>query len=225
MHASRNRLLLAAYIDFLVFSSFVYVLSFLLGTMTSSAYLEVAIGIGASIVAYFVQRMSIGRVFLSISPDGFVPKNLMRRETYLTMFLATLFVLDGTKQIVRWTQFSSWPFFGFIPEGATYVILSFLFGGLFVVAGHWLYKLDVRGLFLAVALVLVQLFSFLASTGLLGDIIAKRVMDRRQIQGIPGREGEVEFLQSMMVPALIVIAGMILIVLILHRRRFERRAS
>jgi hypothetical protein len=224
MHASRKRLLLAAYIDFLFFSSFVYVLSFLLGTLTSSALVEIAIGIGASTVAYFVAWMSIGRAFLSISPNGLVPEKLKRRETYLTMFLATLFVLDGTKQIVRWTQFSAWPFFGFIPEGATYVILSLLSGSLFVVAGNWLYKLDVRGLFVAVALVVVQLFSFLASTSLLNDIIAKRAIERREIQGMPVRDGEVEFLQSMMVPAVIVFAGIILIALILQRKRFDQGA-
>jgi hypothetical protein len=218
--ASRKRLLLSVYIDFLFYTSVIYIAGYWLALSGHKYGGAEKIAFVFSVLLW--KKKSLGRVFLGISDDYYLSEDLKNRETFLLMALATIFVLDGTKQIVRWTQFSAWPFFGFIPESFSYVAISFLSGGLSILAGFWLYKLDIRGLYLSAVIVLMQLFSMILSHEYFNGVIAQKIIERRAIQGIAVREGEVEFLQQFLTPAIIIFAGLFLLILFFYRKRFYK---
>lgn len=69
---------------------------------------------------------SVGNLFLGIDKDsGTVNPNIFERENWLTILLGVLLILEGTKQLVRWTQMVvSQPSFGFFPDDLTQIIAA-----------------------------------------------------------------------------------------------------
>ena len=118
--ASRKRRLLAIYVDFVLFSA-VYgvahhfaeeLLSGNVYKLLGFALLEACLLLG--------WKRSVGLHFLSIrrAEEGklLVDPAIYQRESWLTIFLGVLLLLDGSKAFVRWTTFAvPRPSFGILP--------------------------------------------------------------------------------------------------------------
>jgi len=216
MHASRKRLLLSWYIDFLFFMTLWDLLTYLFRPDEVVPYwipIVVFVVIRAVISKYIG---TIGRNFMSIDKHtSIVSLNILRRENWLTIFLGVLFILEGTKHIVRWTQtLVSQPWFGFFPNEAAQIAIHIVYGLLSVLAGYWFLKLNIKGFILGVGLALLGLISYLLSWKLWDPVVEQMVLKRKEVQGLPVRDGDVEMMQALM-PEGIVLATMAMLVAML----------
>lgn len=214
---------LSWYIDFLFFMTLWGMLSYFLG-------FEGGLPFWVPYLIFIVIRAvsgkyigSIGYQFLGIDKEsGTVSQNVFERETWLTMLLGVLFILEGTKQLVRWTQmFVPMPFFGLVPGDSAQVLIHIVLGVSSVLAGYWFLKLNIKGLYLGVSLALVSIVSDVLSWNLWDPAVAQMVIARRELQGRPVREGEIEFMQSLSPEAMLVAAGLAIIAMLLSYKRFK----
>ena len=103
--ASKKRRLLSLYIDFLLFMTLWGILSYYLAPDGNMPFWlpYIAFVVARTLLTKFYG--SIGDSFLSIDRDSFcVDDDIYRRENWLSILLGLLFILEGTKQLVRWTQ-------------------------------------------------------------------------------------------------------------------------
>jgi hypothetical protein len=220
--ATIKRHLLASYIDLLFASVAVYLLAYFFAVEGwLGGYGIYLPSTGFAIVARTLPRLAIGRRFLSISDTGFVDRALVDRGSFWLMLLATLFVLDGTKQLVRWTEFTSWPVLGQQLQSSYQPFVAFALGLLSICAGYWVFKLDWRGFWLALALLGFGLLNALMSWSLMNDVVAQRTIERRAIQGISIRAGEIEFMQFVATPGLLIFGCLLIMIILWHRQRFK----
>jgi hypothetical protein len=208
--ASKKRIILAIYLDFILFMVF---WSFLNHLLFSDRVLSFWLALGIFSLLEFVSIKifgSIGMVFLSIDESHQVDPDINKRENWLTILLGVLFILEGTKQLVRWIdQPVHWPIFGMVPDQNIQIILSILGGLLFLVAGYLFLKLKPAGILLGLVLVIGIIVSSIISWSLWDETVAKMVIARRELQGLPVRDGEIEFMQTLM-PEGIVAAAVII---------------
>lgn len=221
--ASKKRLVLSWYLDFLFFMTLWGILAYFLsfeGSLPFWAPYLIFIVIRAISGKYIG---SIGYLFLGIDKEsGTVSQRVFERETWLTMLLGVLFVLEGTKQLVRWTQmFVPMPFFGLVPGDITQVLIHIVLGAASVLAGYWFLKLNIKGLYLGVSLALVSIVSDILSWNLWDPAVEQMVVARRELQGRPVREGEIEFMQSLSPEAMLVVAGLAIVAMLLSYKRFK----
>ncbi|MEH6347120.1 MAG: hypothetical protein V7785_18635 [Bermanella sp.] len=222
--ASKKRLLLAWYIDFLFFMT-------LWGLLTYFLSLENSLPIWAPYLTFLVVRTvatkfvgSIGYSFLSIDKDSLsVNQDIFSKENWLTILLGVVLLLEGTKQLVRWTQmFVSQPAFGFFPDESTQVLIHLVFGVLSILAGYWFLKLDIRGFMVGMGVASMNLISDGLSWKLWDPIVEKMIVSRREVEGLPVREGEIEMMQSFMPEGLVVFAIVSIIAMLISYPKFKR---
>ncbi len=166
---------------------------------------------------------SIGSIFMSIDRNNLCVKgDVFNRENWLTILLGVLLVLEGTKQLVRWMQtFVAQPAFGFFPDESTQIIIHLVFGCLLVVAGYWFLKLDIRGLMVGMVVGLLSITSDLLSWELWGPVVEQMVITRREVQGLPVREGEIEIMQSLMPLGSVIAVVVVVVAMAFSYRRFK----
>lgn len=142
--ASKKRLLLAIYLDFLMFMVVWGLANVMVGG--EAHFMAGAIVFIAVRFATWKLGASPGQYFLSIGRDRLVDANVYDRETWLTMLLGAVFVLEGSKLLVNWTQgIVSEPFFGSLPGETAQVRIDMLSGILLVVVGFLYFKLRALG--------------------------------------------------------------------------------
>jgi hypothetical protein len=221
--ASKKRLLLSWYIDFLFFMT-------LWGLLSYFMKLEDSVPFWAPYVIFLVVRAvtskfigSIGYNFLSIDKNSVsVNQDILRRENWLSILLGVLLILEGTKQLVRWTQmFVSQPAFGFFPDETTQIIIHLVFGALSILAGYWFLKLDIKGFIAGIGVALLNLISDGLSWKLWDPVVEQMILKRREVQGLPVRDGEIEMMQSLMPEGIFVVAIVGLIAMIITYPRFK----
>ena len=221
--ASKKRLLLAWYIDFLFFMT-------LWGLLTYFLSLENSLPIWAPYLTFLIVRTlatkfigSIGYSFLSIDKDNLsVNPNILSRENWLSILVGVVLLLEGTKQLVRWTQmFVSQPAFGFFPDESTQIFIHLLFGVFSILAGYWFLKLDIRGFIAGMAVTIASLISDGLSWKLWDPVIEKMIISRREVEGLPVREGEIEIMQSLMPEGLVVFAAVSMIAMLVSYPKFK----
>ncbi len=221
--ASKKRLLLAWYIDFLFFMT-------LWGLLTYFLSLENSLPIWAPYLTFLIVRTlatkfigSIGYSFLSIDKDNLsVNPNILSTENWLSILVGVVLLLEGTKQLVRWTQvFVSQPAFGFFPDESTQVLIHLLFGVFSILAGYWFLKLDIRGFIAGMAVTIASLISDGLSWKLWDPVIEQMVLSRREVEGLPVREGEIEMMQSLMPEGLVVFAVVSMIAMLISYPKFK----
>jgi hypothetical protein len=136
--------------------------------------------------------------------------------------MGVLFILEGTKQLVRWTQiFVPQPAFGFFPDDLTQVLIHIVFGISSILAGYWFLKLNIKGLYLGVSVAIVHVTSDALSWKLWDPVVEKMVVARSELQGIPVRDGEVAFMQSLFPEGLLLAAGLAIIAMLFTYKRFR----
>lgn len=235
--ARRRRLLLAAYIDFSLFSvawglvlfsiqlafpaiselprvtkwvvfSILEVMLLRLGTWSPGAQL-----LGIRFVPVREHAAPIDRLWQGHVPH--VSRRIKERESWYTLLLATWTLNEGCKSLIRWTLWNPpVPFFGQPTDEIVSTIIFLVSGICEILIAVWLYRVDIRAVVFGIPYNLIQLVSAALSWDLWDAWVAEMIVRRREFQGIPVREGEIESMQSL-TPELVVAAGAIGIVLLL----------
>ncbi len=222
--ASRKRLALSWYIDFLFFMSLWSLLAYFLSPAAGLPFwLPYAVFVVTrAVLSRFTG--SVGYVCLSIDRHNMqVNEIILSRESWLSILLGVLLILEGTKQLVRWTQlFVSQPAFGFFPDETMQIVIHVVTGGLLILAGYWILKLDIRGLVLGAGVMLLNILSDVLSWTLWDPVIEEMVIRRREFQGVPVRDGEVEMMQLLMPEGMMVFAAVIIIAMAFSYPRFKK---
>lgn len=163
---------------------------------------------------------SPGMHMLSIDRAGCVDPHIYHRESWLTVLIGVLFILDGTKQLVRWMQIPVIkPLFGAVPTAEVDVAAYLAAGALYIATGYLSLKLKRAGLRLVIAAVGGTLVSCVLSWSLWDDWAAGMAPMRRALQELPVRANEVEFTQALMPEAIVVGASVVLIAVLATCRR------
>lgn len=186
----------------------------------------------AELIVFLIFRFVVGQLAMTpgqwmLAPAAEERLYAMESETgpvprqWPNLLAGTLFVLEGTKSMVRWLEMDRpIPFMGFVPEGAAQAAIGVGMGALFVVAGAGLLRIEPLGKYLAGVLVAITAISTALSWAMWDTLIERIVVARRTAQGVPVRPDEIEFMQNL-VPELFVIP-MVLFALLLLFCRTER---
>ena len=223
IEVTNKRLLLSWYLDFLFFMTVWGLLVY---------FLRIADGLPfwVPFMVFLALRKltsryidSIGYKCLSIDGDNMsVDRDIHVKETWLSITLGVLLILDGTKKLVRWTEmYVSQPTFGFFPDDTTQIVIHVVLGCVSILAGFWFFKLDIRGLVAGIAVALFELASALFSWDMWDPVVEQMVLVRREVQGLPVREGEVEFMQAVFPEGIVVFALIIIVAMVSTYPRFK----
>ena len=225
--ASKKRLFLSWYLDLLFFLS-------AWGLLAHAMKDNVAFPGWLPYVVFVVVRSLTGKLvgsigYRALSIDRATQKvnaAIYANESWLTMLIGVGFILEGTKQLVRWTtMYVPYPLFGAIPDDTTQIAVRVAFGLWAIVAGLGFLKLRPYGLFFGLSFLLVSLGSDLLSASLWDSVVAELVHVRRTTQGLPVREGEVEIMQALMPEALLLLTLALLVATASTYGRFKRHAE
>lgn len=225
--ASRKRLLLAVYIDYLFFTGLWEPIAW--GVRSQGFDLHWAVGLVAFValdwVAVRFLGTSPGSWALGIVRDTEVPtvRHMIRtREAWWTMLLGTFLVLEGSKNLVRWTQgLPPLPIFaGGSGEGA-FAVLSVL-GIANMAAGLLVLRCRAIGPFLALGVSALEGLAYAVSWPRVDSWIARRVEVRRALQGREVRADEIEFMQAIFPKLVVVFAAVAVVWILLAYVRFRR---
>lgn len=209
--------LLALYIDFIVIGTFValgnYVAGIALGYVSgigSDWYVE--IGVAAALTALArALGLSMGEALLGYALDE-VDSGVPRR-LWPNLVIGTFLILDGLKMVIRWSQLDvAVPVFGMIETTALKVAILIAMGVFSFFAGAMVLAFMPKSTLLALGSLALSALSLAVSWPVLSEAIARVQVARREAQGLPLREGEIEAMQSLL-PA--VSAGMLAVTVIL----------
>ncbi len=221
--ASKMRLLVSWYIDLLFFMTLWGLLSYFLRLNASiPSWVPYLLFIAIRAISEkFIG--SIGYLFLGINKETKkVNPNIYNRENWLTILLGVLLILEGTKQLVRWTQmFVPQPIFGFFPDHTTQITIHVLLGVSSILAGYWFLRLNIKGFYLAVSVAIVNIASVALSWSLWDPVVENMVLKRRELQGLPVRDGEIEFMQSLFPEGMLLAATLALVATLFTYKRFK----
>lgn len=225
MHvASKKRILLAWYIDLLLFSVSWNLLSYFLN-------LQIHLPIWSQYACFVVIQVialktigSAGHVFLGINlASGTVEPNTFQRESWLTILIGVLLILEGTKQMVKWTQFNMpIPAAGFHPHDFTQIAIHVAFGISAVTAGYWFLKLKIQGLYLGVFLCLFSMISNTLGWKLWNPVIANIITARRELQGRSFSDGGIEYMLQVMPEGRLIAVAVLIVAMLLTYKRFVK---
>ena len=218
--------LLSLYLDFILVNAFVTLASFFLGRawgyvagVGAPWYAE----IGLSVVLVGLARalgVSAGERLLAPARD--LADQEPRPRLWANLALGTFLLLDGLKQMVRWSQLDAvLPVFGLTETTPLKAALLLAMGALYLAAGALVLRFAPRARLAALAVLAVSTLSLVLSWRVLPDAIARVQAARRELQGLPLREGEVEAMQAML--PWLAAGGLVLILLLLALSR-ERQA-
>jgi hypothetical protein len=220
--ASKKRIFLAWYLDFILFMVFWSLLNHFL---FSGSELPFWMGLFIFGLLEFVCIKffgSIGMGFLSVDGSHQVDPDINKRENWLTILLGVLFILEGTKKLVRWIDLSvPHPIFGVFLDPNIQIIVNILTGLLFLVVGYFFLKLKPASIWLGLIIVLGTIVSCVLSWSLWDETVARLVMERRELQSLPVREGEIEFMQALMPEGFVVAAVLFGLGILISYKRFS----
>ncbi len=233
--ASKKRLLLSAYIDYL----YVSVLWTFLGYTLTSFFTDISalpplgrwLLFGAyELLIFKFNFPSIGAKFLSIgkfkyqafdkagktitSHLSLVNSWIKANESWCSMIVALLFLTDGTKSLVRWMMWTPpMPFFGMQTSAQASIIIYLVIGAVEIGISFYLFRLNMRGFFIGYPYLILTSLSTLMSWNLWDSFAEEMVIRRKTYQGLPVKEDEIEFFQSIMPEAILIYLAMLLIAL------------
>lgn len=218
--ASRKRILLALYLDLILFMVPWGWANYLL----RDGELHFGVGVLVFAVIRFATRRlgaSPGMHMLSVGRDRTVDPMILARENWLTMLLGALFVLQGAKQLVNWIYVDvPEPFFGFMPGQTAQVAIHLSAGILLVSIGYLYFKMVRQGFWLAALAVSGSLVSCVVSWSHWMQTVPEMAIARRALQGRVVSEQELEFMRAVMPIGFVVLYGVILVAVLVTSRRF-----
>jgi hypothetical protein len=199
---SRKRQLLAIYIDFLVFRAVYQPVAWTIRSTVPVDSWLVTLTVFAVLrgVAWALRLMLPGQWALGTSPgdDATVKPHVLERERWWTVAAGTLLVLEGSKNLVRWTQgLPVEPLLG--PAAPSWMAITAItiLGGLNVVAGLMVLRTKAVGAMIGIGVLCVEALAAMIHKDDFREWAGQAVVARRALQGLPVREGEVEMMQTM----------------------------
>ncbi len=237
--ASWKRILLAAYIDYLIFSVFWEVVWHFIGPSEGPFLLKFLFFTMFELLSFW-RIGSPGQYFVSIysseqewrmsqfrynpaSSRLLVSPEIFNNESWLTILLGILFILDGSKECVRWTMWTpATPYFGLEPNFVTSIIISVIFGVVYIYIGYLLLKLKRSGFIAGIGTLIIYIVSIVLSWKYWDDYVTKYVIQKRAFQNLPVREGEIEMMKMIMPEGVIIFSIIILFVLLLVGKKLSR---
>lgn len=220
--ATTRRVLLAWYLDFLLYSVVATLASYSASWLFGTTWTAQLIGfvLVRSIFSRFIETP--GMMLLGIRRDGTRDAVTFQHESWLTMLIGTLFILDGAKRAIRWTQYDrALPDFGVLPDETGQMVFSLAWGIAFITAGCLILRMHASGLWLGIVLSAAGLVSVALSWPLWDAAIAQEMTARRALQGRTIGAEEIEFIQRFVPHALFAVNLALLAVLATMRRRFR----
>jgi hypothetical protein len=231
---SRKRQLLAIYIDYLVFTAVYQPVAW---TIRSSAPVDnwlVALAVFAalrSLVAWALKLTTPGHWALGIHVGQvvLVEPSILERERWWTATAGALLVLEGSKNLVRWTQgLPVEPLLGLSsPQWLATTAITIL-GGLNIVAGLLVLRTRSVGAAIGMGVLGIEAVAAMVHRDDFRQWASQAVIARRTLQGLPVREGEVEMMQTLtatVLPAVIVIGVIWLLVIAMRFKGNNRLTS
>jgi hypothetical protein len=230
LRSSSKRNLLALYLDFVLFSAIFTPAAWLIkragGPEIAPMMSYVLFGL---VWIGFLRALGVspGRWAIGISrgPEAVVDGSILDRETWWTMLAGTLLVLEGSKNLVRWTQgLPPPPLLGEAgPEAAAFATVCVI-GLANVAAGIQTLRTNPLGAFVGAGIVALESAATILNRQAFRDWAEGSVTARRALQGIPVRHGEVEFMQdvaSMYLPIGLALGVVWLVAVAIHFQREE----
>lgn len=234
--ASRKRLVLAAYLDLVLFNTLAALAWRYVAPGQEPPWLKYAVFLGLEAALMLVVRWTpgewlmsvrqIARAWDAIEPGGksaapfLVNARVWKRESFWTAALGVFLIVDGAKEAVRWTMWTPpLPWFGtrLDPEWAMVSGLVSLALGALVLRVHAAAPLAVAGASAATAT------SVLMSWSLWPEFAQGMVTRRRAFQGLPVRPGEVELMQAALAWGVLAILAAQIVIVVAYRRRFTEK--
>jgi hypothetical protein len=223
--ASKKRMFLAWYLDFILFMALTRIATYFLLPSKELPFWMAFIVFVVVEVAANKTLGSPGMHMLSINRNREVDPSIFHRQNWLSILIGVFLILEGTKQLVRWTQFVvPKPFFGYLPDPFLQIILSIISGLILVATGYMFLKLNRFGLWLGLATAAGTVVSCMLSWQLWDQVVVEIVEARRECQGIPVRENEIEMMQLLMPEAIIIVAVISMVAMLFTAKQFKERA-
>jgi hypothetical protein len=204
---SRKRQILAVYIDYLVFTAFYQPVAWAIRSSVAADSWLVALAVFAVLrtLSWLLRLTSPGNWALGIHAGqvAAVDPHILERERWWTVTAGTLLVLEGSKNLVRWTQgLPVEPLLGpASPQWAATALISLL-GALNVTAGLLILRTRWSGAMVGIGVLVVEVAAAVVHRDEFRRWAGDAVIARRALQGLPVRDGEVEFMQMVFTTAL-----------------------
>ena len=192
---------LALYIDFIVIGTFValgnYFFALGFGYVAGVGpqwYFEVGAAAALTALARLL-GLSIGTALLDYALDEAEAGS--PRRLWPNLVVGTFLMLDGLKLMVRWSQVDvAVPVFGMIETTTLKVVILMVMGVISLIAGAMVLAFLPKARLAAAGSLVLSAISLAASWPVLSQAIASVQVARREAQGLPLREGEIEFMQA-----------------------------
>jgi hypothetical protein len=230
---SRKRHLLALYIDYLVFTAVYQPVAWALRSMApvDNWVVALAVFLGLRGVAWALKLVMPGQWALGIRAGevATVEPYILERERWWTATAGTLLVLEGSKNVVRWTQgLPVEPLLGLAsPEWMATTAITIL-GGLNVAAGLLVLRARSAGAVIGIGVLGAEALAAMIYREDFRQWAGQAVVARRELQGLPVREGEVEMMQSLtatVLPAVVTVGLIWLLVVAVRFKANDRLTS
>lgn len=227
MRPSRKRQLLALYIDYLVFTAFYQPIAWAVhsGVAAENWLVSLAIFVGLRGVAWALKVVLPGQWALGIQtgPVAEVNPRVLERERWWTATAGTLLVLEGSKNLVRWTQGPPVePLLGSATPQWIATMAITVFGALNILAGLLILRTQWVGAAIGIGVLGAEVLAAIVHREDFREWAAQAVIARRALQGIPVREGEIQMMQMLTATVLPVVTAVGVIWLLATAMRFKR---
>lgn len=196
---SRKRRLLALYIDFLVFTAVYQPIEWMIHSTEPAPNWVIALAIFAvlRLIAWVLRLVLPGDWALGIQSQPAMVLDQDHRERWWTMAAGTLLVLEGSKNLVRWTEgLPAEPLLGVATTQWMATLAISALGALNVLAGLLILRTRWTGAAIGVGVLSAELLAAVVHREGFREWAAQAVVARRALQGIPVREGEIQMLQA-----------------------------
>ncbi len=230
---SRKRQLLALYVDYLVFTAVYQPIAWVVRSTATLDHWLVALAVFAGLraVAWALKLWMPGQWALGIHTGqvALVESRILERERWWTATAGTLLVLEGSKNLVRWTQgLPVEPLLGLASPQWMALAAITIFGGLNVVAGLLILRTRLAGAVIGIGVLGAEVLAAMIHRDDFRQWAGQAVIARQSLQGVPLREGEVEIMQMLtatVLPAVIAVGVIWLLVVAVRFRGHDRLTS
>lgn len=227
--ASKKRLFLAFYLDYLVFTAFSVPAAWLMLRTTgfqTGWLIQFAVFVVVEWATIRLIGSSPGTWMLGIERGDGPPRVLPRIKTterWWTMLLGVGSVLSGAKAMVRWTQGQPvFPYFGLQSElGA--IAVTTIVGAAVLSAGVLILRCRWEGSVLGIGVSVVQAIAVLLARPHAHDWAVRALTYRRELRGQePPALEEMQVMETVFPVALLVFSALTMLLLIASLVRFRR---
>ena len=200
--SSRRRQLLAIYLDYLIFTALYQPVAWAIRSTVPADHWLLALAVFAglrSLAAWALNLTTPGEWALGIHHRqvALVEPRIRKRERWWTATAGVLLVLEGSKNLVRWTEgLPVAPLLGLSSPPWLATIAIMILGGLNVVAGLLVLRTRSIGAAIGSAVLGLEALAAMIHRDDFREWASQAVSARRALQGLPVREGEIAMMQT-----------------------------